>query len=85
MTEMTGLSGKGSETGHVDKRHMHQKVEENMSVPRGEPQDTETFQRGYPEMKNAVSEMKAILNGSNCRLKYTEESISDLESMARKY
>lgn len=85
MTEITGLSGKDSETGHVDKHHMRQKVEENMSVMRGEPQDTETFQRGYPEMKNAVSEMETILNGSNCRLKYTEESISDLESMARKY
>lgn len=74
------LSGKDIKTGHVNMRHMFQKVEENMSMMRREPEDIETFQIGYPEMKNTVSEMKTILNGSNCRLKYTEESISDLKA-----
>lgn len=85
MTEVMELSGKDVKTGHVNMRHMFQKVEENMSMMRREPEDIEPFQIGYPEMKNTVSEMKTILNESNCRLKYTEESISDLESMARKY
>ena len=85
MTEMMELSGKDVKTGHVNMPHMFQKIEENMSMVRRELEDLETSQIGYPEMKNIVSEMKNTLNGINCRLKYTEESISDLESMAIKY
>ena len=85
MTEMMELSGKDVKTGHVNMPHMFQKIEGNMSMVRRELEDLETSQIGYPEMKNIVSEMKNTLNGINCRLKYTEESISDLESMAITY
>ena len=75
---MMELSGKDVKTDHVNMPHMFQKTEENRSMVRRELEDIETSQIGYPEMKNT-------LNGINCRLKYTEESISDLESMAIKY
>ena len=85
MTEMMELSGKDVKTDHVNMPHMFQKIEENRSMVRRELEHIETSQIGYPEMKNIVSEMKNTLNGINCRLKYTEESVSDLESMAIKY
>ena len=82
---MMELSGKDVKTDHVNMPHMFQKIEENRSMVRRELEHIETSQIGYPEMKNIVSEMKNTLNGINCRLKYTEESVSDLESMAIKY
>lgn len=85
MTEMMELSGKDVKTGHINMPHVPE--------GRGKHEHDEKRARRHRNFPNQISrnekyrtEMKNILNGILiCRLKYTEESISDLESMTIKY